>query len=290
MSKQKIDKSKVMVGSDFEMLIVDENGKMISAIPYLKGTKDKPEKTERDGCCTQHDGVLFEVNVPPTKLGDVDTFIDNVNFIKNYAKDHCLDKGQKLMCCATAEFDADQLLDPEASQIGCSADYNAWRDGDINEKPDSFPGAMRSTGTHFHFSFPDSNVDKCINLMKIYDLMVTVPFILLDPDRKRRELYGQAGAFRLQNWGDVQGFEARTLSGYCVDNIEFIRYAFNQFDKMFDWYNNHDIKEIDEDASKIIDCINNYDVELAHELCAKYEINILLQTEYDVKPEYHYEY
>ncbi len=289
MNKNKIDKSKVLTGSDFEMFIV-EGEKLISAIPFLSGTKDKPENTSKEGCCTQHDGVLAECNVPPVGLDQADTFIENVEFVKKHIKDSFLKKGQKLLCCATAEFEAEQLLDPEASQIGCSADYNAWKDGDINEKPETFPGAMRSTGTHFHFSFPDSNVDICITMMKLYDLFVTVPFLLLDPDRKRRELYGQAGAFRLQNWGEIQGFEARTLSGYCIDNAEFIRYAFNQFNQMFDWYNTHDISEIDNDAAKIVECINTYNTELATELCAKYEINLLLQTEYDVQPEYNYEY
>lgn len=60
MSKNKIDKSKVLVGSDFEMFIQNESGKIISAIPFVRGTKDKPEKTSKDGCCTQHDGVLAE--------------------------------------------------------------------------------------------------------------------------------------------------------------------------------------------------------------------------------------
>ena len=90
-----------------------------------------------EGCCTQHDGVLAEFNVPPVKLDEVDIFISNVNYVKNYVETKCLkDKDLKLVCCATAELEEDQLKDPEANQIGCDSDYNAWDDGDINEKPE----------------------------------------------------------------------------------------------------------------------------------------------------------
>lgn len=282
----KIDKTKVLVGSDFEMFIQNQDGKIVSAIPRMKGTKDKPEATTKEGCLTQHDGILAEVNVNPARLDDVDTFIDNVEFVKSFVKEHHLNKGEKLICCATGNLEDDELLDPEASQIGCSSDFNAWRDGDINEKPEVFPGNMRSAGCHYHFSYPDANVDISINLMKLFDLFITVPFVLLDTDRTRRELYGQAGAFRLQSWGEVQGFEARTLSSYCIDNSELVRYAFNQMNEMFDYYNSHSMKEIDGDAVDIVNCINNYDEELAKKLCNKYAINIPLcvkkeELEYD---------
>ncbi len=277
--KNKVDKSTVLVGSDFEMFVENKDtGDIVSAIPYLIGTKQNPEKTDKDGCCTQHDGILAECNVPPVKMSEGDLFIENVNYVKEYIKDNYIkDKNLRLTCCASAVVPDEQLLDPEANQIGCDSDYNAWKDGEINDKPDKFPGGLRTTGGHFHFSYPDASVDRSIELMKVFDTFVAVPLVLIDRDTKRRELYGQAGAFRLQNWGEAQGFEARTLSGYCFNSEDTLNYIFGQINQMFDYYNANSMKEIDKDADKIIECINTSNQELALELCKKYEINILLK-------------
>lgn len=284
--KSKVDKNLVLVGSDFEMFVENmKTGDIVSAIPYLIGTKQQPEKTEKDGCCTQHDGVLAECNVPPVKMDEVDIFIENVNYVKKYIQEtYIKDKDLQLVCCASAVLPDEQLLDPDANQIGCDADYDAWKDGEINEKPDKFPGGLRTTGGHFHFSYPDASVDRSIELMKVFDTFVSVPLVLIDRDTKRRELYGKAGAFRLQNWGEVQGFEARTLSGFCFKDDDTLDYIFNQINQMFDYYNANSMDEINNDAEKIIECINTSNQELALELCKKYNINIILKpTEESLK-------
>lgn len=274
--KQKIDKSKIRIGSDFEMFVKNAEGVIISAIPYLNGTKQNPEQTTIDGCCTQHDGVLAECNVPPVKIDQVEDFIKNVEFVKNYIETSFLKDGQKLVCCASEELSDNELLDPQANQIGCDADYNAWKDGEINEKPETFPGNLRTTGFHLHFSYPKASIDTSIKLMKLFDLFLTIPFLFLDTDTRRRQLYGKAGAFRLQNWGEVQGFEARTLSGFCGDNKEYMYYIFNQINEMFDYYNANTMKSIEEDAENIVTAINNRDLDLAETLCLKYNIKTLL--------------
>lgn len=277
--ENKINKDEVLVGSDFEMFIEDTNtGDIVSAIPFLSGTKQNPEKTDKSGCCTQHDGVLAECNVPPVKLNEGDLFIDNVKYVKDYIKDNLIKKSNlRLICCATASLPDEQLLDPEANQIGCDSDYNAWKDAEINDKPDKFPGTLRTTGGHFHFSYPNADIDTSINLMKLFDTFVSVPFVLIDKDTKRRELYGKAGSFRLQNWENAQGFEARTLSGFCFNNDDYLNYIFNQLNQMFDYYNDNSMEEIEKDSDKIVECINTINEELALELCKKYNINILLK-------------
>jgi hypothetical protein len=125
--------------------------------------------------------------------------------------------------------------------------------------------------------------------MKLFDTFVSVPLVLLDTDTKRRELYGKAGSFRLQNWSeDAQGFEARTLSGFCIGNNDILDYIFYQINQMFDYYNTNTMKSVDEDADKIVECINTSNRELAIELCNKYKINVILEPVVLSKKSYEY--
>jgi hypothetical protein len=272
----KIDKSLVQVGSDFEMFLIDKNGDFISAIPFNPGTKSSPQKLSKEGCCIQRDGVLQECNVPPVLLNQADLFAKNVEFVKNFIVENvCKEKGLELVCCPSATFKEDQLQDIEATTFGCDPDYNAWLDGDINEKPNPTDNkGLRSCGGHIHLSYSEADLFTSMNLMKLFDLFLTVPFIIIDEDTERRKLYGKAGAFRLQNWGDVQGFEARTLSNFWIKDSALIKYVFQQLDKMFDYYNEHGISEVDKDSLKIINAINDQNVELVYELLEKYKIEI----------------
>lgn len=276
----KIDKSKVLIGSDFEMFLKDKNGKFISAIPFNKGTKEIPEKIKGNpGCCIQRDGVLQECNVPPVSLDQGSIFWDNLEIVRNYIYGKFADKqGLDLVCCPTAEFEGDQLLDDEASQIGCSPDYNAWLDGEMNEKPCKFASNLRSCGFHIHMSYPDADANTSIKLMKLFDLFLTIPFIIYDKDIKRRELYGKAGSFRLVEWESARGFEARTLSNFALNDKNLIEYVFNQLNLLFDYFNENDMTEVDKSAGDIVTAINESNEELAGKLCQKFGILLLMEN------------
>jgi Phage phiEco32-like COOH.NH2 ligase-type 2 len=277
----KINKSKVLIGSDFEMFLQNKEGKFISAIPFNKGTKANPEKIkDHKGCCIQHDGVLQECNVPPVMLNEGTRFWENINTVKDYINSKFAKKENlELVCCPTAEFEEDQLQDDEAKAIGCSADYNAWLDGQMNEKPCSFPSGIRSCGMHWHLSYPEASIDTSINLMKLFDLFLTIPFVIFDKDTKRRELYGKAGSFRLCEWGEARGFEARTLSNFALNSKDLIDYVFNQLNQMFDYFNENNMDKVNEFSNEIIDAINNSDVELAGSICEKFGILLLMEKE-----------
>ena len=49
-------------------------------------------------------------------------------------------------------------------------------------------------------------------MIKLLDIFLGIPSVIIDPDRERRKLYGRAGAFRLTKYG----FEYRTLSSYMM--------------------------------------------------------------------------
>lgn len=270
-----IDKSKVKIGSDFEMFLVTSDGKFISAIPFNKGTKAHPEELDRKGCCIQRDGVLQECNVPPVSLNDSKLFIENVEFVKDFIrKNICDPKDLRLVCCASGSFEEDQLTELEAITFGCDPDFNAWKNGEVNPKPEGESTGLRSCGGHIHFSYPDADVDVSIELMKLFDLFLTVPYLLIDTDSDRRKLYGKAGAFRLQNWGNEAGFEARTLSNVWLETPELIKFTFEQLNAMFDYFNEHGTASTNDDGDIIIQAINDNRLDLAESLCKKYGIDV----------------
>lgn len=284
-----IDKSKVLIGSDFEMFLVNRDGKVISAIPFNNGTKDRPEKIkEAEGCCIQRDGILEECNIPPLSLDQANEFWSNIKLVKDYIDRKFAKKNDlRLVCCPTKIVDDDQLQDDEAKQIGCSIDFNAWNEGQVNDKPSFDDSGLRSAGFHIHISFSEYSPQTCVDLMKLFDLFLTVPFVLLDKDKERRKLYGKAGAFRLCNYGESQGFEARTLSGICSNDQRYIDYIFHQLNVLFDYYNEFGLAKVDLMSYKIVECINDSNEELATELCKEFNVMLLLDN---IDDKYEYEY
>lgn len=113
--------------------------------------------------------------------------------------------------------------------------------------------------------------------MKVFDTFVTLPCLFLDPDYKRRELYGRAGEMRLCDWGEARGFEARTLSSYLLEDDEYLEYIFNQINKMFDYYNENGIDKIQEFSGDIVEAINTYNKELAGRICDEFGIFVLFK-------------
>lgn len=129
----KINKESILIGSDFEMFLTNENGKFISAIPFNNGTKRIPEKLPRAGCCLQYDNVTQEANVPPVKIGESSEFWSNVEYIKDYILNkYAKERRLKITCCPSAELEEDQLEHPDARLAGCEPSYNAWMGGEMN--------------------------------------------------------------------------------------------------------------------------------------------------------------
>lgn len=143
----KINKDSVLIGSDFEMFLMDENGKVISAIPFIDAGKRFPEQTQRHGCCIQHDGILAECNVPPVKLDEHASFWENIQYVKGYIEGKfAKEQGLILVCCPSSEIDEDQLQHPEALESGCSPSFNAWLDGEMNESCGFDGSRLRTCG------------------------------------------------------------------------------------------------------------------------------------------------
>jgi len=255
-----------LVGSDIECFLTKE-GKFVSSIGRIGGSKADPLATGRRGCFLQEDNVAAEFNVNPTR--DPSEMWDDIVFNMDLLRD--MTATEPLMV-PSANFPEEELDHPKAREFGCDPDYNAWLDGYVNEAPDSSSNAtLRSCGGHIHIGRTDiaENPDQAIELIKLLDFYLGVGSILLDNDTKRRKLYGKAGSYRMKDYG----VEYRTLSNFWASRKVLVEWVFANIEKaMTDFDNKITLKSIFEKDGKgftetyVRNVIDNGDFEGAKQL------------------------
>lgn len=210
------------IGCDPEVFVT-RNGKPVSAFGLVKGDKKTPQKVDRGA--VQVDGMALEFNTDPLRIGVAggEEFSRQVLAVKDtltrMVKD--VDPTLSLSDISTADFDKEYLdsQPDEAKELGCDPDYNAYTKT-LNNAPDGSV-LFRSAGGHVHVGWgadipvdnPD-HIEICANLVKVLDVFLGIPSLLLDGDVRRRQLYGQAGAMRPKPYG----VEYRTLSNFWIKN------------------------------------------------------------------------
>lgn len=251
------------IGADPELFLKQPDGKFISAIGKFGGTKEKPRQMfGMPGFFVQEDNVAVEFNIPPVQLGLKGVFADVINQALVQIEKEARAKSLELAIIASAEFDSDQLRSPKARHFGCDPDFNAWSLR-VNPSPKAKNKKLRSAGGHIHVGGDD--VKDKIGLIRAMDLFVGCPSIVHDPDRARRELYGKAGAMRDKPYG----VEYRTVSNFWIKSKELSEMVHDQVCQAVAFIRN-DSTIPNDDAKKVIQCINNSDQDLLRELTKKY--------------------
>jgi len=255
----------VTLGADPEFFLYDIKKKMyISAEGLIGGQKNNPTEIPT-GEMILEDNVMVEFCTTICKNAK------QLNKSVNNALVHLrqmLPKHLEFRMEASAELDWSLLTSEQATQFGCMPDSNAYTLRQ-NTSPDSNTN-LRTCSGHVHIGFKNPNFDDCINLVKMFDLFLAVPSVLIDKDRKRREMYGKAGAHRMKPFG----VECRQLSNFWVGNEELTNWLVNNIFKMIELYNNKPdfIDKVNWDLVQI--CINEYDTFLAEEFMSKYNIDM----------------
>jgi hypothetical protein len=254
------------VGADVEVFLKEKNGKYISAVGLIGGTKTNPRLVTNYGHALQEDNVAAEFNIPPTQ-NDKDFAKELKVSIRELTK--IIPKTLNICLESSAIFDKDQLETPESQEFGCDPDFNAYTLSQ-NKKPDIMKNPyLRSIGGHIHVGYDHPNVETNRDIIIMLDLLLGVPSILIDMNIKRRELYGKAGCFR----NKIYGVEYRTLSSFWIKTDELMQWVFNGVKKSVSMLNKeHKIPE--KDWKVIQDCINNNDINMAKMLIDVYNIAI----------------
>ncbi len=218
---------KLTFGSDPELMLQDDKaGRIISSIPVLKNDKKTPLNL-RGGIKVYADNVLVEMAMPPSST--------RAEFLKSIrasilGASKKLGEGYSLLAKAAHVYDADQLVDKQAIEVGCNPSFNAY-DRCQNPIPE-FKGGLRSGSFHIHIGHPGlvgegmNNIAKKGEVIKLLDFMVGLPSLSFDEDESsvhRRRLYGRAGEFRPTPYG----VEWRVLGNFALRSPELTGLVFD---------------------------------------------------------------
>ena len=259
----------ITIGTDPEFFIQNKDGKLISSIGIIEGTKDVPNRLKflGSGFAIQKDNVLGEFNVPHGYSAQ--EVSNSISIMKAYISGLLESKGLHPLYAASGEYDEDQLQSDEAKEFGCSPDFNAWTNG-VNKKPEGTSTNLRSSGCHFHCGYDNKTAKRSRDLIKALDVFVGIPSVIIDTDTRRRTLYGKAGCFR----HTIFGCEYRTPSGFMLSDSKLTEWGFGQIFEAINYLNEFGIEEINNDGNWIVETINSGDINEAKKIVEKYKINL----------------
>lgn len=215
------------IGADPELFLKDNNGKFISGVGIIPGTKEEPFPIDQQGHAIQLDNVAAEFCIPPAKNKyDFSRSIsETLIHLEKRAREVNLKLAEK---CSAANFDEDQLQTWQAVTFGCDPDYNAWTKKQ-NPKPSCDNPNLRSAGGHVHVgvTYDDGTPIPAHEIARAMDLFLGVPSLDRDKDTLRRKLYGKAGAFRPKPYGA----EYRTLGNWWIWDRNTVLWVYEQTEK-----------------------------------------------------------
>lgn len=218
------------IGTDTELFLQRRSdGKFISAIPFIEGTKHNPTILKSKTGNIQHDNVAVEFATDiamskPTK--NKKTFVDMIKTTLSDVVEY-IPEDHDLSMIASTDFEESELDSEEAKRFGCEPDFNAWT-VDVNEPPQSDGLTFRSCGGHIHVGHIKGSGNSFLlefegrlDTIKMMDCFHGVISVLLDTSKssaRRKELYGKAGAHRPKEYG----VEYRVLSNYWLKSPELV--------------------------------------------------------------------
>ena len=130
---------------------------------------------------------------------------------------------------------------------------------------------------HIHVGYNRPTVPESLRMVKLLDIFLGIPSVIIDPDKERRKLYGRAGAFRLTKYG----FEYRTLSSYMMSKDSILNLVWDllmlaiNFDGLPNVFDKNQIQYIinESDVEEAKKFLNNFDYILESD--SKYIQNFL---------------
>ena len=190
-----------IIGSDPEFFCKnDRTGEYISLIPYINGTKKKPQDIDIKGCSQLRDGVSIELNIPPMpEFWMLHRIIsDCIEYTNDWLKK--IDSDYVLDITSSAKFKEDQLKHKEARVFGCEPAYNAYTLQECYRPEACTLNGLRTASYHIHYGWEkELSVEELRKFIFLNDLFLGFPAMYLDyTDKARKEVYGQLGEHRIK--------------------------------------------------------------------------------------------
>jgi len=243
----------ILIGCDPEFFLRRKaDGVHIPAIGLVPGTKTVPFPLE-DGS-VQVDGLAVEIGIDPASTFDeFDRKITNVlSQVERMIPDEL-----EFSRSPTVVFDEAQLagFSDEQLQLGCDPDYNAYT-GVVNPAPERPEPGFSVAAGHVHFgigTFPEHESEihrKTIEpLVRHFDKYVGTRSCIIDPDPRRRVLYGKAGSYRPKPYGG----EYRTPSNGWIWDSGNRKVIFDNMLRAIDMFGGDERGYLEQDVREAID-------------------------------------
>jgi len=250
------------IGADVEVFLRNDK-QFFNLAGKIGGTKKNPHPTHFG--VESWDNVAYEFAIDYTDAMRV--FSDRIVAGVTRADEIARRFGCFVAIAPSAIFKPEWLDNKYCQEFGCDPDYSAWtlaENPNPKDKKGIDPG-LRSCGGHIHVG---AKVDH-VQLVRLMDLHLGVPSVLMDPDRNRRALYGKAGAHRKKPYG----VEYRALSNFWVTSQAYIDWVFTTTMWCVQLATQPDRWVQREDALNIIKCINMSDQDLASRLIESFGLH-----------------
>jgi hypothetical protein len=256
--------SKFKIGTDPEViLLLDE--KPFSAEGVVGGDKYEPRQLKGE-VKVHEDNILVEYNTKPAS-NKIEFIREIVSSIYSIHHELLKDKGIKISKACFADFDDKYLQTMQAQTIGCTPEFDAFT-LEMIEPPtlETFTG--RSAGGHIHVGYENENEFESMMIIKMLDLHLGVPSLIVDTDVRRRQLYGKASSYRRSEGIKV---EYRTLSNFWTFNTGLITWVYDTVAKVVEDVLKGVILD-DEVYLQAREAINTNNSKLAQQLIETYKL------------------
>ncbi len=230
-----------MLGIDTEGFFIDNKGLAVPAlvafenqksVKMKKVHKDIPTDIKPDGypslmgkfrsSALVEDGLAFEITTEPSDKPKI--LVNRIRQAIKQALNIGTELGLGVVATPFVDFDPSWVVSQaELRVLGCNPDFSVHGSSRLAYQPTQDPKKTfwRTGGGHIHFSIPGilDNPELITDLVLLCDATLGLADVLIEHSelgRKRREMYGQPGKFRVQPWG----VEYRTPSNVWMANPE----------------------------------------------------------------------
>jgi len=231
-------------GSDPEFMIVNNNGDLVSAVGVIKADAD--HRINAKGHQFYFDNVLAECAIAPSasRAKTLSNFQECMGLYAEMVAPH------KLVPLAYALYPDSELQTEEARKVGCSPDKCAYKLAEVKAPVKIIENTPnRSGGGHIHLGKASLHNDYGFYLaptIVLCDLFLGIPSLYIDHDptsAKRREIYGQAGRYRIKDYG----LEYRTLSNFWLASPKLTGFIYDLCEVVLDIVENRFEEFVDGD-------------------------------------------
>jgi hypothetical protein len=224
----KKDSKMITVGADPEVFVANQEGKIISARPFVHGgTKEHPFAL-RYGVGVHHDNVALEFSFPPAD--EEEEFVKNVDLALMQMQ---LLIGENNLLIKPAVLNSEMAAwipkQEEFLEFACDPEEYLYLEDSFLDIKEAW---FRSAGGHVHIGWPNATDQQKSLVVSVCDYTLGAFNVLLEDESgvTRRHLYGRAGSYRTKEYG----IEYRTPGNSWLLSNKDIRSTFRLAKRSFE--------------------------------------------------------